>query len=224
MSTSTQKMTPLHIQMCNGAEMANLKFQVHINLQNLLQPETELESRLLETTAFQEGMNWGKPRFGHPEGKVGLHVKEVLHNIDRLKLETSTRRDLRLSAFIHDTFKFQEQHTMVSGKRVHHGILAREFASGFIDDIPLLEILELHDEAFYTWRQLKLNNDPKGAKPRLHRLIDRLGDALPLYFLFFKCDTETGDKILAPMRWFENTVREVGDEPMNNFISEALSA
>lgn len=52
------------------------------SLIRLIKPETELERELLHTPEFQVGMCWGEPRFGHPEGKVGLHVREVLDNID----------------------------------------------------------------------------------------------------------------------------------------------
>ena len=53
-------------------------FYNHPDFHEMLKPETELEVRLLENPLFQEGLNWGKPRFGHPEGKVGLHVRDVL--------------------------------------------------------------------------------------------------------------------------------------------------
>ena len=32
---------------------------------------------------LQEGLAWGKPRRGHPEGTVGAHVADLLEAIDR---------------------------------------------------------------------------------------------------------------------------------------------
>ena len=170
----------------------------------LLQPETELEARLLEPPEFQEGLNWGKPRFGHPEGKVGLHVREVLDNVDNCAVNETARQQLRLIAIVHDTFKFRE---FQLGRRVkHHGLLAREFMASFVNEPGLLDIIELHDEAFYCWRAAYFQHQLEAAAHRLEKLLETLGVNLPLYFDFYKCDTRTGDKIQAPLYWFEQVV------------------
>ena len=52
----------------------------------LLRPETDLERRLLAQPDFQRGLHWGLPRFGHPEGKILYHIREVLDNVDKLKV------------------------------------------------------------------------------------------------------------------------------------------
>ncbi len=198
-------------------------YEQKLDLQKLLSPETPFESMLLETDEFQEGMSWGKPRFGHPEGKVGLHVKEVLDNVDKFAPDSTYRIQLRLLAIIHDTFKYREVKTFAEGQRIHHGKIAKEFVAPHLQDKSLLDIIELHDEAFYIWRQLELKNDVKRAIPRFHLLLERLGDHLPLYFLFFKCDTLTGDKILAPLYWFEETLKELGCKRTNDFINSLPS-
>jgi hypothetical protein len=170
----------------------------------LLRPETVLEAQLLETAAFRQGLDWGKPRFGHPEGKVGLHVREVLDNVEQLATDPASREKLRLITLAHDTFKYKE---FELGKRVkHHGLLAREFMEGFTEDACLLDVIELHDEAFYCWRCGHLEHQPEAAAQRLTKLLMKLGDNLPLYFDFYRCDTRTGDKIQAPLYWFEQTV------------------
>ncbi len=170
----------------------------------ILRPETELEVRLLENPLFQQGLNWGKPRFGHPEGKVGYHVQDVLANVERHAKTLEERQQLRLIAIAHDTFKFRE---FELGRRVkHHGLMAREFMEAHINDAALLDIIELHDEAFYCWRNAHLEQNPVFAGERLEALLGRLGDNLPLYFDFYKCDTQTGDKVQAPLYWFEQVV------------------
>lgn len=218
MLTYTQKLPPLPLTLRNHTTMTATFFGQKLDLQKLLRPETPLEAMLLETPEFQEGMHWGKPRFGHPEGKVGLHVKEVLDNVERMAPDATYRYQLRLLALIHDTFKYREVKTFAEGKRIHHGKLAREFVTPYLEDDPLLNIIELHDEAFYIWRQLELKDDAKSAIPRFHLLLEQLGDYLPLYFLFFKCDTLTGDKILAPLFWFEDTLKELGNKQLNALI------
>ncbi len=188
-----------------NARLGNLTMFYHKpDFHEMLRPETELEARLLENPLFQEGLNWGKPRFGHPEGKVGYHVRDVLENVERQARTLEERQHLRLIAIAHDTFKFRE---FELGRRVkHHGLMAREFMEAHISDAALLDIIELHDEAFYCWRNAHLESQPLIATLRLEKLLERLGDNLPLYFDFYKCDTQTGDKVQAPLYWFEQVV------------------
>ena len=41
-------------------------------------PESALERSLSEDPVLQEGLAWGEPRRGHPEGSVGAHVADLL--------------------------------------------------------------------------------------------------------------------------------------------------
>jgi hypothetical protein len=85
-------------------------------------------------------------------------------------------------------------------------MIARRYMEQFTADTSILDIVELHDEAFYAWRCIFVYQLPQKGQARLQRLLGRLGSNLQLYYLFFKCDTETGDKMQAPLRWFETTV------------------
>ncbi|MBN8527534.1 MAG: hypothetical protein J0M02_19550, partial [Planctomycetes bacterium] len=40
----------------------------------------------------------------------------------------------------------------------------------------------------------------------LESLLERMNYCLQLYYLFFKCDTQSGDKTQAPLKWFEKTI------------------
>ena len=180
-----------------------------IDLEKELLPETELEQELLRHPEFVKGLFWGVPRFGHPEGNIYKHIKEVLQNIEALSIDDDMRRQLRLIAYTHDTFKFQEDKGYPRDWSKHHGIIARRFLSQFIDDSSLLEVVELHDEAYYSWRLTHLYNSPEKGGQRLEWLLDRLGPNLQLFYIFFKCDTRTGDKNQAPLKWFENTVKGI---------------
>lgn len=182
-------------------------------LVSLLKPETSLEHHLLALPDFQQGLMWGKPRFGHPEGKVAFHVREVLENINRIPaLGEIDRIRLRLVAFAHDTFKYAEDRSKPRNWLKHHAMLAREFMSRFTDDAVVLEILETHDDAFYAWLASRLDAGfASSAHPlrTLDGLVQRVGHCLQTYYLFFKCDTQTGDKTQAPVRWFEQNVPHV---------------
>jgi hypothetical protein len=176
---------------------------------NELKPETDLEHRLLRDPDFTEGLDWGTPRYGHPEGEVYKHIKEVLSNIELLSLEQLTRERLRLIAFAHDSFKHIEHKGSPRDWSRHHSVLARQFLEKHCTDKVVLEITELHDEAYYAWRMEHLYHQYEEGQHRLQKLLDRVGDHLQLYYLFFKCDTRTGDKTQAPLKWFEHTIRNI---------------
>ncbi len=174
-----------------------------------LHPESELESQLLLDPYFIEGLDWGTPRYGHPEGEVYKHIKEVLGNVDTLKIEPLARERLRLIAFVHDSFKHIEHKGSPRDWSRHHSILARQFLEKYCSDEVVLGITELHDEAYYAWRMEHLYHQYEEGQLRLQKLLDRIGDNLQLYYLFFKCDTRTGDKTQAPLKWFEQTIKNI---------------
>ena len=71
----------------------------------------------------------------------------------------------------------------------------------------ILEILELHDEAYYCWRAVCLNFRVEEGEKRWKWLMERIAPFLQLYYLFFKCDTRTGDKTQAPVKWVEQRLK-----------------
>ncbi len=177
--------------------------------EKVLQPETELEERFLQDDSFLEGLSWGTPRYGHPEGQVYKHIREVLNNIERLDLSIDRRRDLRIVAMVHDTFKFQEHKGVPRDWSKHHAVYARKFLEKYHDDPKLLMVTEVHDEAYYCWCTQFLYHKPERAQVRLTKLLNHLGDSLEFYYQFFWADTCTGDKNLAPLRWFEETIPQI---------------
>lgn len=184
-----------------------------LKITQLLPPENAAEAELLRDCTFQKGLMWGVPRFGHPEGEIYKHILEVLANIDQLPVSREWRQKLRLIALAHDTFKHLEVRSIPRDWSKHHGMIARRYLEQFTDDPAILDIVELHDEAFYAWRCIFVYQLPKEGEARLKRLLLRMGDNLQLYYLFFKCDTETGDKMQAPLRWFEEVVPDIAPLP-----------
>lgn len=174
-------------------------FQTH-SLELLLQPETALEKQLLTVPAFRKGLLWGEPRFGHPEGTVALHVREVLDNISLIPhLSATDRSSLRLIALAHDAFKYAEDRSRPRDWSKHHGKLARHFMEQYTSDRVVLDVIETHDDAYYCWLYQHRRPSPRP----LSHLLDKIRYCVQLYYLFFKCDTQSGDKTQAPLRWFE---------------------
>jgi hypothetical protein len=175
---------------------------------NILKPETDLEMRLINHPIIREGLLWGEPRYGHPEGKVLYHIPEIFENIERTgyPLSKIDRSRLRLIAILHDTMKYQEDKNEPRDWSKHHSILARRFSEAYIADEVILDIIELHDEAYYCWRLHVLEDEPDYAAFRLKMLLQRIEPFVQLYYVFFKCDTATGDKTQAPVKWFEKNI------------------
>lgn len=178
-------------------------------LTQLLQPETELEAAFLRDPEFVRGLQWGVPRYGHPEGTIWRHILEVNQNIDALPVTEEERRKLRLISWVHDTFKHLEHRGQPRDWKRHHSVFARNFLARYVDDEKLLNVVELHDEAYYCWRLGHLYGKPGESERRLARIRERVGDYWQLYYLFFKCDTSTGDKNPAPLEWFEETMEGI---------------
>ena len=176
---------------------------------DLLKPETDLERSFMADEEFLAGLFWGKPRFGHPEGEVVYHIREVLDNVDKLDIDAEMRRRLRVITFVHDTFKHLEDRSRPRDWSRHHAALACNFLSKYTDEKILLDVTALHDEAYYAWRAIHLYDKEESGKKRMNDLLETVGEDLQLFYLFFKCDTQTGDKVQAPVRWFEETVKGI---------------
>jgi len=180
-------------------------------IENLIQPETKLEKLLLQEEVLQKGLMWGKPRKGHPEGRVLNHVREVLDNVDAIAATKKMRSQLRLITILHDSFKFQEVISYPRDWSQHHAVIARQFAEQFINDQAVLDIIEWHDDAYYCWRAMKNRRKLEQPSHCIMQLFERLGNNIELYFQFFKCDTQTGDKTQEPLHWFGELVLEHTD-------------
>ena len=178
-------------------------------IEGQLKPETDNEHKLINHPDFMKGLFWGQPRYGHPEGKIIYHIAEVLKNIDQLNINLHTRQQLRLIAFLHDTFKYLEDTKRPRDWSRHHSILALNFAKQFIEDEVVLKIIEHHDEAFYSWRMQYVFNKIVEGEKRIEKLKKNMGDDLQIFYLFFKCDTRTGDKNQKPLNWFEATIQNI---------------
>jgi HD domain len=166
-----------------------------------IEPETEIERRIIDDPEWQRGVLWGVPRPGHPEGQVINHVRDVLANIDDLPdIGIDDRERLRLIALLHDACKAFVRRGRTSTP--NHGMLARRMAERFLDMPDVLDVIELHDEAYACWRQLDRGQSAE-AHRRARALLDRVDYCLDLYLVFYRCDTMTGDKDRGPLDWFE---------------------
>jgi len=178
-------------------------------IKQIIKPENGIETAIIGSADFVEGCSYGRPRSGHPEGQVIYHIKEVLENIDKFYGDDEDRKDLRLIAILHDTFKHKVDRTKPRTGENHHGMIARRFAEKFTSDTCILKLIELHDEAYNAWSMGGRRGDWYGAERRANQLIQGLliEGSLDLYVKFFKCDNRTGDKEQENYDWFVNLIK-----------------
>ena len=83
---------------------------------------TDLEHRIAADRRWQEGMEWGRPRRGHPEGTIKAHIGAVLHNVEKFYGESPMRADLRVIALVHDSFKAEVDESKPRTGENHHAV------------------------------------------------------------------------------------------------------
>jgi hypothetical protein len=171
------------------------------------EPENELERRVASEPELLEGLAWGKPRAGHPEGAVGTHVSHLLEALDESG-ETGERRELlRFMALVHDSFKYQVRERLPRVGENHHATRARRFAERFTDDERLLATIEFHDRPYALWRTLKRRG--KLDEGGFRRMIRRIPDP-ELFLRFIELDGSTEGKRPEPIDWLRSELVERG--------------
>ena len=194
--------------------MVNASIEQSKCLRQPIQIKAGLESRLFYLPAFQKGFSWVVLSDAHPEGKVEIHINEVMGNIEQLpNLDKKTYERLRVAALSHDTFKYLVNEPEYKQLNLHHGCIARKFMKQYTSDEVLLDLIEFHDEVYYAW----LEGGTK-AEERLNIYIDRFREHIRLHYLFFRCDTMTGNKTQVPRHWFEAKIKCLGDPHLSQLI------
>jgi hypothetical protein len=171
------------------------------------EPETDLERRIMSEPALLEGLAWGEPRAGHPEGAVGTHVSHLLKTLDESG-ETGERRELlRFMALVHDSFKYQVRERLPRVGENHHAMRARRFAERFTDDERILAAIQFHDRPYALWR--KLQRRDKLDERAFCRMIRCIPD-LDLFLRFVELDGSTEGKRSEPIEWFREELVQRG--------------
>jgi len=175
-------------------------------------PETELERAVSEDPVLQEGLAWGQPRRGHPEGSVGAHVADLLRTIERWGETGKRREELRFLALVHDALKNKVQNWRPKTGENHHAMRARRFAERYVEDERLLSTIEQHDRPYNLWRRFRRTGrlDHHAISEMLKRIPD-----IDLFVRFVELDGSTEGKNHEPIRWLKAELgrRGVFDQP-----------
>jgi hypothetical protein len=162
--------------------------------------ESDLERALLEDPVLREGLAWGKPRRGHPEGTVGAHVADLLETIDRWGETGRRREELRFLSLVHDSLKYRVNNWLPRTGENHHATRARRFAEAYTGDERLLATIEQHDRPYNIWRKAKRKG--RQDDEALDEMIERIPD-LDLFVRFVELDGSTEGKTPEPVQWLK---------------------
>jgi hypothetical protein len=170
-------------------------------------PETDLERALSEDPVLQEGLAWGKPRRGHPEGSVGAHVADLLATIENWGETGGRREELRLLALVHDSLKKRVQHWRPKTGENHHATRARRLAERYVNDERLLATIELHDRPYDLWRKMRRRGHVD--EHAFTEMVERIPD-IELFVRFVELDGSTEGKNHEPIRWLKAELAQRG--------------
>jgi hypothetical protein len=169
--------------------------------------ENDLERALLRDAELLEGLAWGAPRSGHPEGTVGAHVADLLQTIDRWGERGERRSELRLLALLHDAMKFRVRTWRPKTGENHHDTRARRLAERYTSEERLLATIEQHDRPYSLWRKLRRTGRLDDAA--FARMVERIPD-LDLFVRFVELDGSTEGKDPRPTEWLKEELRRSG--------------
>jgi hypothetical protein len=170
-------------------------------------PANERERALAHDERVLRGLTWGKPRHGHPEGRVGAHVADLLRRLETWKLPEPLRSDLRFIALVHDSLKREVKEWLPKTGENHHAMRARRLAEGYTDDERLLATIEQHDRPYAIWRRMRRKG--RLDEPALEDMLARIPDP-ELFLRFVELDGSSEGKNPEPVRWLREELGKRG--------------
>ena len=169
----------------------------------------EIIEKIIADPRYQKNIEYGEPRSGHPEGKVKHHIAELEENLEKLAARHGISEEeywkLKFLIHAHDTFKADAIPDEPILSPNSHASLAKKFASEFIAEEDLLNMIQLHDVNFALWKQFAATGSYDA--PRFENLLETIQD-WNLFLMFIIIDGKTPGKDPNKIRWFIGEVRK----------------
>lgn len=168
----------------------------------------QIVEKIIADPRYQENIEYGEPRSGHPEGKVKYHIAELEENLEKMASRGISEEQfwkLKFLIHVHDTFKAQAIPNSAIINPNSHASLAKKFAAQFTDDEDLLNMIQLHDVNYALWQQF----DRTGSYnvQRFENLLETIQD-WDLFLMFLILDGSTTGKESLKLAWFIQEVRK----------------
>lgn len=167
--------------------------------------------KIIADPRYLKNIEYGEPRAGHPEGKVKFHIADLEKNLERLMpygISEEQYWKLKFLIHVHDTFKADATPDVPILSPNSHASLARKFASEFIVDEDLLNMIQLHDLNYALWKQFKATGSYDVE--RFENLVDTIKD-WDLFLMFLIIDGSTPGKDRTKLIWFIGEVANYKD-------------
>jgi hypothetical protein len=168
----------------------------------------EVVARVLADPTYQKNIEYGRPRPGHPEGKVRFHIANLEGNLDRLRQRGISEGEywkLKFLIHVHDTFKAEADKDVPVLHPRSHATLARQYAARFTDDPDLLNMIQFHDQNYYLWLEyLKSGSFDRNS---FQAMLETIQD-WDLFLMFTIIDGQTAGKDIDKLGWFIEEVRK----------------
>lgn len=168
----------------------------------------EIVEQIVSDSRYLKNIEYGKPRSGHPEGKVKHHIAELEENLEAMKARGIPEEQywkLKFLIHVHDTFKAEAVPDSPIMNPNSHASLARQFASEFTDDVDLLNMIQFHDVNFALWKQF--TGTGSYDLERFSALLETIID-WDLFLMFLIIDGSTQGKDPDKLAWFIKEVRK----------------
>jgi hypothetical protein len=171
----------------------------------------DIVEKIMADPRYQKNIEYGEPRSGHPEGKVKFHIAELVENLEKLAAHGISEEQywkLKFLIHVHDTFKADATPDVAILSPNSHASLARKFASEFITDEDLLNMIQFHDVNYALWKQFKATGSYD-----LERFENLLGtiQGWDLFLMFLIIDGSTKGKDRSKLIWFIQEVAKYKD-------------
>lgn len=171
----------------------------------------DIIEKIITDPRYQKNIEYGEPRSGHPEGKVKYHIAELEENLERFvshRISEEQFWKLKFVIHVHDTFKADATPDSPILSPNSHASLARKFASEFIDDEDLLNMIQFHDANYSLW--LQFHRTGSYDVQRFNNLLDIIQD-WDLFLMFLIIDGNTEGKERSKLIWFVKEVLKYKD-------------
>jgi hypothetical protein len=168
----------------------------------------QIVDRIIADPRYQQNIEYGEPRSGHPEGKVKYHIAELEENLERMASRGISEEQywrLKFLIHVHDTFKAQATPNTEILNPNSHASLAKKFAAEFTDDQDLLNMIQFHDVNYALWQQFERTGSYDVE--RFERLLEAIRD-WDLFLMFLILDGSTAGKERSKLVWFVCEVPE----------------
>ena len=162
--------------------------------------------KITSDSRYQKNIEYGESRSGHPEGKVKYHIAELEENLEGLASREISEEQywkLKFLIHVHDTFKVAATPDVPILSPNSHASLAMKFASEFITDTDLLNMILFHDVNYALWKQFAETGSYE--RERFENLLDTIQD-WDLFLMFLIIDGSTKGKERLKLIWFVQEV------------------